>query len=171
MLQISLHLVMDKKKQNKSKKVDIGYRIGKIHSTKFSFTDISDEKVNNLFNSEDSLGVNISVSMSIKNEDSSIVIDISSQLMDNTEGNVLIEHTGRTVYFIKGLEKVFNSKNDSFDLPSELLLQLLSIAYTHSRALLASEISPTCYHEKYFLPVIDPRNLIDMIRDSKNEAG
>jgi|SRR5690554_1047308 len=161
-----MNLAMDKKQPKRTEKVNIGYRIGRIHSIQFSFSDISDDKINSLFASNDLLGVNIGVAMSIKNEDSSIVIDISSQLIDKTEESTLVEHVGRTVYFIRGLQEVYSSDQDAFDLPSEFLLQLLSIAYTHSRALLASEISPTCYHEKYFLPVIDPRDLIDMLNNS-----
>src|SRR5690554_82955 len=157
---------MNKQDIQKKEKANIGYRIGKIHSIKFSFSDISDKQISTLFTSKDSLGVNIGVAMSIKNEDSSIVFDISSQLIDKLNESILVEHVGRTVYFIRGLEDVYSSEQDAYDLPSEFLLQLLSIAYTHSRALLASEISPTCYHEKYFLPVIDPRDLLDMLNNS-----
>jgi len=157
---------MNKQDIQKKEKANIGYRIGKIHSIKFSFSDISDKQISTLFTSKDSLGVNIGVAMSIKNEDSSIVFDISSQLIDKLNESILVEHVGRTVYFIRGLEDVYSSEQDAYDLPSEFLLQLLSIAYTHSRALLASEISPTCYHEKYFLPVIDPRDLLEMLNDS-----
>ena len=157
---------MNKQDIQKKEKANIGYRIGKIHSIKFSFSDISDKQISTLFTSKDSLGVNIGVAMSIKNEDSSIVFDISSQLIDKLNESILVEHVGRTVYFIRGLEDVYSSEQDAYDLPSEFLLQLLSIAYTHSRALSASEISPTCYHEKYFLPVIDPRDLLEMLNDS-----
>lgn len=154
---------MGEKQNKKTEKTKIGYRIGKIHSTRFSFEDISDDRCEDLFKKSESLGVNISVAMTIEKEDSSVVIDIKSELFNNVENQSLITHTGRTLYYLKGLEETYSQEKDSFDLPSNLLLQLLSIAYTHSRALLAKEISPTCYHEKYFLPIIDPRDLIDML--------
>lgn len=161
---------MSKKKTGKTKSEKIGYRIGKIHSTKFSFEDITDDRVEELFQSLDFLGVNISVAMTIKKEDASVVIDINSALEDNKLKETLITHTGRTLYYLKGLEETYVPEKESFNLPSDLLLQLLSIAYTHARALLATEVSPTCYHEKYFLPIIDPRNLLDMLESSIAES-
>lgn len=157
---------MSKKETKKTKSEKIGYRIGKIHSTKFSFEDITDNRVQEIFKSPEQLGVNISVSMTIKKDDESIVIDINSALEDNKQKETLITHTGRTLYYLRGLTETYLPEKDSYNLSSDLLLQLLSIAYTHARALLATEVSPTCYHEKYFLPVIDPRNLLDMLESS-----
>jgi len=144
----------------KKKEVDIGYRIIKIHTTNFTSKDIDDKSLQNLFNSLNALGVNVNVSVNINREDSSITMDVATDLF-NRETNVkLVEHSGRTVYFIQGLDQTYNKEKNAFDLPGPMLIHLYSIAYTHSRALLATEISPTCYHEKYFLPVIDPAILI-----------
>ena len=155
---------MSSKKSSSKKELQIGYRITKIHSIKFGFKDISNEEVQVLFDSEDALNVNISVAVNINKEKSNITIDVSSDLIDNRDGSILINHTGRTIFYIQGLENAFNKETNTFNLPNSLLIQINGIAYTHSRALLATEISPTCYHEKYFLPVIDPSQLITNLK-------
>lgn len=152
-----------KKADKKVEEIRIGYRIAKIHTIKFGFKDIPPERVLELFGAPDALGVNINVGVQVDRDKSNITIDVSSDLMDNTDNSVLINHTGRTVFFIQGLEQTFNVEKNAFDLPDPLLVQIYGIAYTHARALLATEISPTCYHERYFLPVIDPSKLVQQI--------
>lgn len=73
---------------------------------------------------------------------------------------MLVEHTGRTSFYVEGLEKFFKEKDSTYDLPNIFMIQILGIAYTHARALLSVEISPTIYRDNYFLPVVDPANLL-----------
>ncbi|MBZ9731149.1 hypothetical protein LB467_15750 [Salegentibacter sp. JZCK2] len=69
-------------------------------------------------------------------------------------------HTGRTVFFIKDLNKLLNSEDNSYDLPNNFLLQLLGISFSHSRALLATELQSTAYADKFILPVVNPGILL-----------
>lgn len=144
-------------KKTNTNKDNIGYRISQIHSLKFSFKDIEIERLNQIFETQNALALNTSTSFNIDKEKSTIIIDINTQLVDNEKENVLVEHSGRTVYIVKGLDSVYNEDENNFDLPDGLVIQLFSIAYSHARALLATEISPTIYKDKYMLPVIDPR--------------
>lgn len=72
----------------------------------------------------------------------------------------MVEHIGRTGFYVMGLQDRFRDEDKTFDLPDLFLAQVLGISYTHARALLNVEISPTVYRDKYFLPVIDPMKLI-----------
>lgn len=143
---------------NKSE-ITLGYRITKILSTKFSFSEI-DETILDTLLAENGAGININLSTQIDKNKSSITIDVNSTLFNSADNSILVEHTGRTTYFVQGLETTFNDTKNAFDLPNALLVQIYGIAYTHSRALLASDLSSTCYREKYFLPVINPTELI-----------
>ncbi len=141
-------------------KVEIGYRIVKIHTAMFSYQEVEDKNIETLFNGQNMLTINMNITLNIDKEKSSITIDVTTELIENANEKVLIEHSGRTIYQVKGLEGVHDVENDQYDIPDELLIQLYSIAYSHSRALLATEISPTMYKDKYFLPVINPSELI-----------
>lgn len=153
--QINFYIVMANKKQ-----IQLGYKITKIQTTKFSFTDIEENKLIKLTNDPKGLGININVSLNIDIKTTTINMDVQTKLFVTESKEPLVEHTGRTVYFIEGLEKIYNKEADAYDFPDALLIQLYGIAYTHSRALLAIEISPTCYRDKYFLPVINPADLL-----------
>lgn len=150
--------------EKKQEQIELGYRIIKIHTTKFIFEDSGEEIIVELFNKMDGLGLNIKSSLNIEKEKSIITIDIGTKLIDKLNGKTLVEHSGRTSYHLLGLDKIYNKDKDAYDLPDDLALQFYSIAYTHARALLAAEISPTVYKDKYFLPVIDPSHLIKRIR-------
>jgi hypothetical protein len=146
------------KKQKET--IEIGYRIIKIHTSKFSFEDLNEESVEKLFNTPNLLAVNMNTILNIDKEKSTITIDIGTGLTEKQNNQILIEHSGRTIYQVKGLESVYNKEKDYYDIPDGLLLQLYSMSYSHARALLATEISPTIYKDKYFLPVINPNDLI-----------
>ncbi|MDD3721601.1 MAG: hypothetical protein PHW92_03805 [Lutibacter sp.] len=141
-------------------KIEIGYRIIKIHTSKFSFEDLDEKSVEKLFNSTNLLAVNMTTMLNIDKEKSTITIDIGTALTEKGNNRTLIEHSGRTIYHVQGLKNVYNKGKDYFDIPDGFLIQLYSLAYSHSRALLATEISPTIFKDKYFLPVINPIDLI-----------
>lgn len=152
---------MSKTEKKSGKNINIGYRISKIHTTKFSYTELDEAELSTLFQTPNGLNVNFNITMNINKDTSRVTIDISSELFDTKAKRALVNHTGRTTYFVQGLEQTYNEEMNAYDLPKDLLLQLNSIAYTHARALLSTEISPTCYHEKYFLPVINPQILLE----------
>lgn len=147
--------------ENKQVPFEIRYRIIKIHTIKFTFEDISEDVIDNLFKVPDGLVMIINTSLKIDKDKSIINVDIGTVLIDKEQGKNLIEHTGRTSYEIIGLDKIYNKDNEAFDVPNDLTIQLYSLAYTHTRALLAVEISPTIYKDKYFLPVVDMTKLLE----------
>lgn len=148
---------MEKQKDS----IKLAYKIIKINTLKFAFEEIDEEVFEKISNDPDSLIVDLSIELSIDKEKSTINIDINTKLISKESKVNLIEHSGRTTFLIKGLEKTFNKKEKHYDIPDELLTHLYGLAYSHSRALLTVEISPTMYKDKYFLPVVDPRNFIN----------
>ena len=149
---------------NEEKEVKLGYKVSKIHTTKFSFEDVSEEELNELFIGQGKMGIEVKVDMSISKENSTVLFDIYSKLYKATDNTALIEHIGRTVYLVDGLDNIYDNQKKNYNLPDGFIIQLYSIAYTHSRALLAQELSPTIYRDRYFLPVIDPVNIINQLK-------
>lgn len=142
-----------------NKEIKIGYKISKIHTIGFAIKDIKEEELEPLFN--DSLAtINVGSNINFDAKVSSIVIDIKSSLAKKGGKNDLVSHTGRTVFFIRDLDSYFNSEDGSYNLPQNFLLQLLGISFSHSRALLATELQSTVYRDKFILPVIDPSLLL-----------
>lgn len=146
--------------EKKQEQVEFGYRIIKIHTTKFTFEDIREEEIDQLFNRTDRLNVTVKTSLNIDTEKSVITIDFVTELIDIENQITLINHSGRTSYLFQGLEKIYNKEKNAYDIPDDIVTQIFGIAYTHARALLATEISPTAYKDKYFLPVVDPTRFI-----------
>lgn len=137
-------------------KVQFEYKITKIQTIKFSFEDIEENLINLLFDSKSGLGISINSNYGVNGEDSSIIIDIHTQLLRNEDRKVLVEHIGRTKYRVNGLEKVYDAEADLYNIPDGFFILISSIAFSHARALLSVEISSTCYKDKYFLPIINP---------------
>ncbi len=136
----------------------LSYRVDKIQTLKFSFHELSEEKVNRLFRGDDSLELNITTHLNI--EDQLISIEIITLLKASETGKTLVEHNGKTIFKVKGLDQ-YRQGDSQYNLPDDLMQQLFSLAYSHARALVAVEIAPTIYNGRYMLPVIDPHDFLE----------
>jgi len=154
-----------------AKKAKLGYRIDKILSTKFSFEDIGESELEQLLKKPKALGININTALEFDNEKSTINFDINTSLFISIDKKKLVEHTGRTSYFVEGLMSTFNNGTDSYDLPDALMLQMAGIAFSHARALLATELNSTVFSNKYFLPVVDPKTLLPQKENNENHSA
>ena len=142
------------------KEIQIGYRIIKIHTTSYSVKDLEEEEdIYKLFQ-EGNSRLNIGSSINFDQNKSTLTIDIETKLGKKGLKKDLITHTGRTVFLVQDLEKLFNPEENSYNLPDNFLLQLLGISFSHSRALLATELKSTAYAEKFILPVVNPKILL-----------
>ncbi len=144
---------------------ELAYKIIKIYTSKFSCTEIEDDNLVEQFNTPDLFTVGLGSTLTIEKEKSTVTIDISSQLIMKATKETLVEHTGRTSYLVKGLEEIHNAEKDVYDFPDVFLTQLYAIAYSHARALLSTELSPTVYKDKYFTPVVNPAQFIKNIKE------
>lgn len=141
------------------KEIKIAYRITKIYTIGFSIEDFPEEELESLFRNGNAL-INIGSNINFDKDKSTITIDIKTSLTKKGENKQLVAHTGRTVFFIQDLNKLFNPQDQSYDLPNNFLLQLLGISFSHSRALLATELQSTAYADKFILPVVNPTILL-----------
>jgi len=138
----------------------ISYRISKIQTIKFEFEDHDEKEVDRLLTTEGLLGVTFNVGIEFSPETKNVRVDIYSRLFVRDSDLTLISHVGRTAFDVVGLENAFNENEQALDLPTNFLVQILSMSYTHARALLNIELSPTVYRDKYFLPIVDPTKLL-----------
>lgn len=139
-----------------------GYKVVRINTTRFSFTDMDEEKANALFESEGRVQMNLSVSINFDSEKSQISFDIKTEVLSLETKKEIVRHAGRTVYAVQNLEKAFDKEKEQFFLPDALMVQLYAIAFSHNRALLAVELNGTVFREKIMLPIIDPSGILDL---------
>lgn len=135
------------------------YRIIKINTIRFSFSDLEEAYVNSLPDGQ--LKGELNVKINFDREKSTISFDIASTISDQDEP--VIQHVARTVYEVKGIDQLHTAEKDSFNVPDDLIVQLYAISFSHTRALFATELSPTVFKDKYFLPVIDPTDILKAI--------
>lgn len=146
------------------KKSKYSFRITNISTTKFLFEDLQLDYFINLIKNKE-LGMAIDLAIDIKKDINLFSIIIKSVFSDKTESKIVIEHIGKNSFEINEMSEIYDSKKDSFILPDGLLLTLVNMAYTHSRALLAAELSSTMYKDKLFLPILPPELLLKKIKD------
>lgn len=144
--------------KKQASKVGLSFRIIKIHTTTFSIEDLIENEIETLFIPENnSLSFSLNHSLTINKEKETITIDVHSKLMPTTDENrILVNHIGRTTFEVKELNQFYLKEGNTFDIPDKILQTFHSVAYTHARALLAVELSPTPYKDRYFLPVLKP---------------
>lgn len=136
------------------------YRATDILTTKFAYNDVDESILEILFTEMTNLGFTLNVTPNIDIDNSKFTIDINTILSNKQSEEMLVEHTGRTAFFIEGLKEALNSEKDALNLPKSLLQQMYGIAFSHARALLAVELSPTNFKGRYVLPIVDPAMLV-----------
>jgi hypothetical protein len=141
------------------KRITISFKIVKIQTIKFEvLQDIEESNISKLFKS-DKLGISINSNINVSNEDSKISIDITSSLYLKEDNSILVTHTGKTVFHVRNLKDLKVKEPEAYNFPQDFLNHIYGLSVTHARALLAMEISPTNYRDKFILPIIDVSKL------------
>lgn len=153
------------KKQNLS----VNYKVLKVNTSNFSFEEIPDNDLEKLFKDGKNLQLKVNIRQTFNLEESAITVDVVSKLLNTLDGSTLISHTGRTIFLVKNLEKYKINNSDLFDLPENFIVIIYGLAFTHARALLAVEISPTAYKDHYILPLIDPAIFLKKVAPTSSQ--
>jgi hypothetical protein len=140
--------------------LELAYKVAKINTTKFSYKDLDEDVVNKIFSNQEDIKVDLNVGLGISAEKSEMYFEINTSLRENGSDESIIQHTGKTTFSIKNLEKAYHKEEDKFDIPDGLIAQLYALSYSHSRALLSVELSKTIYKDKFYLPVINPTDIL-----------
>lgn len=138
----------------KNTTIDLLYRVYEIRTVKFVFGEFEDEMIDTFLSDNDNFKMNISVNLEINDDKNQVKIDILTELSHASE--ILINHTGRTVFEVLNLKEIFDAKTKMYQIPDPLLISTHGLAFSHARALLATEMARTNFKNKFFLPIIDP---------------
>ena len=138
----------------KNTTVELLYRVCEIRTLKFVFGEFEDGMIDTLLSDNDNFKMNLSINLEIKADKNQICIDIMTDLSHASE--TLINHTARTVFEVLKLNEIFDTKTEMYQIPDPLLVSTHGLAFSHARALLATEMARTNFKNKFFLPIIDP---------------
>jgi hypothetical protein len=155
---------------NQETNIKFNYRVSKISTSYFNAFELPENELTKLFEEPGLIGLQVNTAINISTDAKSIAIDIESELSKKVNKELLIAHKGRTIFSVDNLQDFFKPESNSFNLPSNVLVQLFSLAYTHARALIAIEISPTVYKDKFFLPIVDPNIMIKAFLNNDSEV-
>ena len=149
------------KQMEQQKEFNLGYKVSKIDTTRFSYNDIDENQVAVLFENEENLKVVLDTNMGVSLEKSEIFFEINTSLLNSENNNNIITHTGKTTFSIINLDSTFDKENENFNLPDAFIVQLYALSYSHARALLSVELNRTVYKDKFYLPVINPQRILN----------
>ncbi len=93
-------------------------------------------------------------------------IQISADLKEEESKEVLVHIKVSNLFLIQDLIKFYDEKTNSLDLPDGLLITMLSISFTHTRALMAKNTAGTIY-EKHLIPIINPSDMAKEVFEVK----
>ncbi|SEH96831.1 MULTISPECIES: hypothetical protein [Epilithonimonas] len=158
MAEIKEHI--DKKKETDE---FLAYKISRIFTSKIEIKELENFKI---LLKENQIGLNIGLYLNVNEETSFIKFDIITKFIDKNSNNVFIDHIGSTQFQIKTDRRLIVDDNE-IDLPSNIFLELFSLSYTHSRALLATELNPSIYKNEFFIPVLGTDELKIFVEKSK----
>lgn len=153
---------------NTKNNIKIGYKILKIYTSKFNFTEeLTDEDIDKLI-LKNKIEISINTNINLVS-DEELVIDIIAKFKNTETDIVLIEHSGRTCFGLNGVPKgkETDDKTQDYNLPRDLVAQLFSLAYSHSRVLLVNELNPTVFKFKFFLPIISGDKISKILKNPK----
>lgn len=151
---------MAKHTKKKTHELIIQFRIKSIDTLKFSYTAIPTENSETTLN-ESKLSLNLSVD--INKDDSEIIVVINSSLNNSKLENPVLEHACKTVFYLSGMDNFLDQSKKELLLPKDLTTEMVSMAYTHARAVLAVEVSKTMYKDKIMLPIIADTFFIELL--------
>ncbi|MFK8013288.1 MAG: hypothetical protein AB8B80_14710 [Marinicellaceae bacterium] len=146
---------------SKQKEISLSYKIADIKTVRFTYEEIPVEEVEAVFLNIEQINFTVNMGTNFNLENSTFTLDVKTGLSLKSEpAKLLVEHIARTVYGIKDMDALLTADKESINIPELFLKQLYGISFSHARALLAVELSPTNYKGKYILPVVDPAILL-----------
>jgi len=107
-------------------------------------------------NTEINLTFGLTTNFDVSQKTTEIVLTAVFSKKDT--GETMVEIKTSNVFTILELEDFYN-KDHSFSLPENILVTLLSLSVTHTRALLAKNTQGTVYAELY-IPIVNPTLLL-----------
>jgi hypothetical protein len=95
------------------------------------------------------------VTLNLILEDKTAEMVLTAFFSDKYQGNVFMRIKTSNVFLLLELADFHKSENDKFNIPDNVLVTLLSLSISHTRALLAKNAIGTKFADLY-IPIVNP---------------
>ena len=128
-------------------KVNIGVK--KIKDIEFSVNEAI------TLENPDEIALGFELTINFKLEDHTVEMVLTAFFSDKPEGDVFMKIKTSNVFLLLELADFQKSDKKGFDIPDNLLVTLLSVSISHTRALLAKNALGTIFADIY-IPIVNP---------------
>lgn len=110
-----------------------------------------------------SVNINLEQQVSFSIPDDLVTLVISTKFSVKGTEKIIAHAIVQNTFAIKNLARMRNRENpELLDLPDQLLIMILSISISHSRALMASSLMGTKYQDMY-IPIVNPADAMKQL--------
>jgi len=115
------------------------------------------------------IGINFEQSMNVLLQESKIEFNLSIRVFaqEESEKNLISIKTMNS-FFIKELIDFSTETENMFNLPDILLITILGLSISHTRALLATRTQGTKF-DAFYIPIVNPTDLASKLFSLKNK--
>ncbi len=110
------------------------------------------------FNPKEGFNVGFAVANTTDVEKQEIDFQITIDFKDKVTNENVVHIKASNKFFINEMKKFVVEKDRSLDLPEDVMITMLSLSISHTRALLAKGTLGTPYEDQYF-PIINPKEI------------
>ena len=142
--------------QHKMEQNQVNIRVKKIKDIGFSINEaVTIEK-------PDEFALGFELAINLKLEDNTIEMVLTAFFSDKPQGEVFMNIKTSNVYLLLELADFQKPDKEGFNIPDNLLVTLLSISISHTRALLAKNAIGTKFADLY-IPIVNPSEIFKQL--------
>jgi hypothetical protein len=106
--------------------------------------------------------ISFEVTTNINLNDTSVEMLLTAIFSDTAQGNVFMRIKTSNVFLVLELAQFHSPENNAFNIPDNVLVTLLSLSISHTRALLAKNALGTKFAELY-IPIVNPSEVLKQL--------
>lgn len=108
------------------------------------------------------VNINFQVTTNFNLEDNTVEILLTSQFIEITASIALLKIKTSNVFFVNELADFYYPQNQTYDIPDNIMVTILSLSVSHTRALLAKNAQGTKFAGLY-IPIVNPTDLFNQL--------
>ena len=106
--------------------------------------------------------ISFEVTTNINLNDTSVEMLLTATFSDMAQGLVFMKIKTSNVFLVLELAQFHSPENNAFNIPDNVLVTLLSLSISHTRALLAKNALGTKFAELY-IPIVNPSEVLKQL--------
>lgn len=106
--------------------------------------------------------ISFELTTNINLNDTSVEMLLTATFSDMTQGTVFMKIKTSNVFLVLELAQFHSPENNTFNIPDNVLVTLLSLSISHTRALLAKNALGTKFAELY-IPIVNPSEVLKQL--------